>query len=66
MHYRFAVARGRVELLERLNDGLIRVHASGRYDEIYDRWLGVLRDEGMLSPEREILLKWVAGCWWHS
>jgi signal transduction histidine kinase len=61
VRYRFAVAEGRTGLLGRLNDGLLRVHATGRYDEIYDRWLGVLRDEGLMSPEQERWVKGVGG-----
>jgi len=41
MRPRFAVPEGREELLVRLNDGLQEVRASGGYDAIWDRWLGI-------------------------
>jgi len=44
---RFAVPRGRAELLARLNDGLAIVRRDGLYDRIWDRWFGVLRPEGV-------------------
>lgn len=42
---RFALPEGRTELLAQLNDGLAAIRASGRYDEVYDRWFGVLREK---------------------
>lgn len=56
--YRLAVPEGRRELLHSLNDGLAAVHESGVYDAFYDRWLGVLRDEGMLGPQER---RWLLG-----
>jgi polar amino acid transport system substrate-binding protein len=38
---RFAVPEGREDLLVRLADGLQAVRASGEYDAIWDRWLGI-------------------------
>ena len=38
---RFAVTEGRDELRVRLSDGLQAVRASGEYDAIWDRWLGI-------------------------
>ena len=55
---RFAVPEDRQELLELLNDGLAAVRLDGRYDELYDRWFGVIQPEGV-PTERAALL--VAG-----
>ncbi len=43
--YCFAVPAGRTELLNLLNNGLMRVKESGEYREIYNHWLGVLDPE---------------------
>jgi polar amino acid transport system substrate-binding protein len=51
---RFAVPRGRAELLARLNDGLVQVRHDGTYDRLWDRWFGVLEPAG-------VPLRWVAG-----
>jgi len=37
----FAVRKGDTELLEKLNQGLLIVKASGEYQQIYNRWLTV-------------------------
>ncbi|MDH3685384.1 MAG: transporter substrate-binding domain-containing protein, partial [Myxococcales bacterium] len=47
---RFAVPLGSGDLLAALNDGLVRVRMDGTYDEIYDRWFGVLKPAGV-RPE---------------
>jgi len=47
---RFAVPLGSDDLLATLNDGLARVRADGTYDELYDRWFGVMRPPGV-RPE---------------
>ncbi|MGK2943829.1 MAG: transporter substrate-binding domain-containing protein, partial [Desulfuromonadales bacterium] len=39
--YGFAVAKGKSELLAHLNEGLRILKATGRYDEIYQRWFGL-------------------------
>jgi PAS domain S-box-containing protein len=39
--YAFAVQKGESELLDRLNEGLNIVKATGLYEQIYDRWFGV-------------------------
>jgi signal transduction histidine kinase len=44
---RFAVPRGRAELLSRLNDGLVQIRRDGTYDRIWDRWFGVLEPKGV-------------------
>jgi PAS domain S-box-containing protein len=39
--YGFAVATGRTDLAQRLNEGLNIVKATGQYRALYDKWLGV-------------------------
>lgn len=53
----FAVRKGDHELLKNLNEGLRIIKATGRYQEIFNHWLGVLQPEG-LSPGK--VLKWSA------
>ena len=40
--YGFAVKKGNVELLGRFNEGLAVLKRAGEYQQIHDRWLGVL------------------------
>lgn len=40
--FSFAVREGNAELLARLNEGLTILKKTGRYQTIYDKWLGVL------------------------
>lgn len=40
--FSFAVREGNSELLSQLNEGLAIIKKTGRYQEIYDKWLGVL------------------------
>lgn len=40
--YCYAVKEGETDLLFRLNEGLVVVKETGRYRELYDKWLGVL------------------------
>ncbi|SCY83269.1 transporter substrate-binding domain-containing protein [Desulfoluna spongiiphila] len=40
--YCYAVKKGNAELQARLNEGLSILKNTGRYQEIYDKWLGVL------------------------
>ncbi len=40
--YGFAVKKGNVELLARLDEGLAILKKTGRYQQIHERWLGVL------------------------
>jgi PAS domain S-box-containing protein len=37
--FSFAVKKGDTELLEKLNQGLLIIKTSGRYDQIYEKWL---------------------------
>ncbi len=39
--YGIAVRKERPEVLAAINEGLAAVQASGKYDEIYDKWFGV-------------------------
>ncbi len=43
---RFAVKRGNTFLLARLSEGLAILKKTGRYQTIYDKWLGVLDPKG--------------------
>jgi PAS domain S-box-containing protein len=43
----FAVKDGDSELLAHLNQGLNIIKATGRYDEIYDKWFGVVDQRGV-------------------
>lgn len=40
--YCFAVPQGNTALLRRINEGLTLLKESGEYQDIYDKWLGVL------------------------
>jgi polar amino acid transport system substrate-binding protein len=37
-HYGIAVRKGNRELLDKINDGLAKIRASGEFDEITDKW----------------------------
>ncbi len=54
----FAVKKGNQEVLERLNQGLIIVKATGQYDEIYRKWFGTLEPQGVSSAT---VLKYLGG-----
>ncbi|GAB4164192.1 MAG: transporter substrate-binding domain-containing protein [Geothermobacteraceae bacterium] len=45
--YGFAVKKGNAELLAKINEGLALLKKSGRYRQIYERWLGVLPEPGV-------------------
>jgi PAS domain S-box-containing protein len=45
--YGFAVKEGNGTLLAHLNQGLSIVKASGKYDEIYDKWFGIVVPRGI-------------------
>jgi polar amino acid transport system substrate-binding protein len=45
--YCFAVRRGNTELLSQINEGLAVLKETGEYQSIYNRWLGVLEDQGV-------------------
>ena len=45
--YCLAVAEGNAELLADLNEGLAILRATGRYDELYDKWFGDLLGRGV-------------------
>ncbi|MDH3972951.1 MAG: transporter substrate-binding domain-containing protein [Deltaproteobacteria bacterium] len=55
--YGFAVREGNAELLEKLKLGLSIVKASGKYDELYDKWFGLVDPRGV---SRETILKYTA------
>jgi len=41
-YYGYAVKKGNVEMLSRFSEGLAILKNTGRYQKIYDKWLGVL------------------------
>jgi len=43
--YGYAVKKGNLELLGRFNEGLAVLKRSGQFQEIHDRWLGVLEPQ---------------------
>ncbi|SEH04377.1 transporter substrate-binding domain-containing protein [Candidatus Venteria ishoeyi] len=45
--YCFAVKEGDITLLAHLNQGLSIIKANGKYDEIYDKWFGVIDPRGV-------------------
>ncbi|VVS91116.1 PAS domain S-box protein [Desulfoluna spongiiphila] len=49
--YCFAVRKGDHRVLSLLNEGLSLIKASGRYDEIHDKWFGAYRSEGFSGLE---------------
>lgn len=49
----FAVKEGDSVLLARLNEGLFVLKETGKYDEIYDKWFGILKQE--TSPQKQTL-----------
>ena len=54
--YCFAVREGNQELIAQLNEGLNILKLDGTYDEIYDRWFGVLEERDALRRVRRILI----------
>ena len=57
--YCYAVKKGDAELLARLNEGLSILKNTGRYDEIYDKWLGVLEPRTLSLAQTIKLSLWV-------
>ncbi len=49
--FSFAVHEGNTDLLFRLNQGLEIVEATGKYDEIYEKWFGEVAPRGMKREE---------------
>ncbi len=49
--YAYAVKKGNADLLARFNEGLKLLEQSGRYRQIYEKWLGVLPPPGISSRE---------------
>ncbi|WP_246140220.1 transporter substrate-binding domain-containing protein [Geothermobacter ehrlichii] len=45
--YGYAVKKGNRDLLAKINEGLALLKKSGRYRQIYERWLGVLPEPGV-------------------
>jgi len=67
--FSFAVKKGDVELLEKLNQGLLIIKTNGEYDRIYEKWLTAddpfLRWEKYLLPAGVTVVAFVviAGTW---
>ncbi|MCG8512021.1 MAG: transporter substrate-binding domain-containing protein [Rhodospirillales bacterium] len=55
--YGFAVKEGNFALLARLNEGLSIVRATGRYDQISEKWFGVVDPKGVPAA---VLLRYAA------
>lgn len=53
--YGYAVKKGNLELLARFNEGLALLKKSGRYQQLYEKWLGVLPAPG-ISMEKILRL----------
>lgn len=47
VNYGHAVKKGNAELLAKVTEGLAIVKKTGRYQEIYNKWLGVLEPHGV-------------------
>ncbi len=56
--FSFAVKDGNQAILERLNQGMSIVKATGQYDEIYKKWFGTLEPGGATN---ELFLKVLGG-----
>jgi len=52
MRYGYAVKKGNTELLAQFSEGLAILKNTGRYQDIYDEWLGPLEVEGI--PWKEL------------
>ncbi len=57
----FAVKEGNSDLLSHLNQGLSIIKATGRYDEIYDKWFGVIDPKGIPTAVIVRNVTWGAG-----
>jgi len=55
--YCFAVKKGNDRLLAQLNQGIGIIKATGRYNEIHDKWMGTLQTGGISADEA---FRWVA------
>jgi signal transduction histidine kinase len=63
--FAFAVTQENRQLVQRLNQGLNIIKASGTYDRIYEKWFGAIDDRGISSEQvfamiRNIILVSVA------
>jgi signal transduction histidine kinase len=56
----FAVKEGNTELLDLLNQGLQIIKATGRYDEIYEKWFGLVDPKGIPTAVIFRYLAWGA------
>lgn len=54
--YALAVTQGNIELLERIESGLAQLKSSGRFNTIYERWLGPVQDKSRVGPVARWLL----------
>jgi len=51
--YCFAVKKGNIELLSLFNEGLNQLKATGKYQEIHEKWFGVYEDDSQLKIDIE-------------
>ncbi len=45
--FSIAVREGNKELLDKLKEGLRIVHATGKYNKLYEKWFGILNTQGI-------------------
>ncbi len=49
MEYCFAVPEGRKNLLAELNEGLVIIKKTGKYDELHEKWFGIYTEDTLLE-----------------
>jgi len=59
MWYALVAKNGDRELLTLLNEGMTHIQGNGVYDQLYQRWLGVLEPKTILSSEVLKMVLWV-------
>ena len=57
--YGFAVAQGNEDLVLAMNQGLALLKRSGEYDRIYEKWFGVLADQGPTTGDYLRFASWI-------
>jgi len=60
--YCFAVTEGNRLLVERLNTGLNILKSTNRYKEIYNKWLGIYEEKGILGSLRYFIIGFLVIC----
>ena len=59
--YGFAVKEGDFALLAQLNQGLAIVRETGRYDELYEKWFGIVDPKGLSDEDIQKYVTWAIG-----